>query len=451
MMRQMVIASVMVVGMISSLQAENWPQFRGEFFNSQAQSAIPATWNESTNVSWTIKNPGEGWSSPIVWGDNLFFTAAVLKQPAPARPVQANDEQPGQRRRGGDDSRLMQAVYSWQLYCLDAKTGKEKWSQVLKEGHPPLERHGDNTYATETPVTDGKHIWVYFGMIGLYCCDFDGKVVWQEDLGNYPMKAGWGTSSSPLLYEDTLFLQIDNEEQSFVIAIDKESGKEKWRVNRDEKSQYSTPIIWKNSKRDELVLGGVFTRSYDPRSGKLLWELDMQKGRSSASPVTDGDMLYVGNELRSRGDDDGGGYLYAVKAGGSGNITPAEGETTSDAVAWTLSKSGLQMSSPVICEGHLYLLSRNGGIVNAVDQKTGESVYQKRIPGAKAFWASPWVSDGKVFCPDDSGTTHVLAGGPEFNILHTNTLPGQFWASNAIANGRLYLRSTEMLYCIEQK
>lgn len=450
-MRQMVMASVMVVGMIGSLQAENWPQFRGEFFNSQAQSAIPATWNESTNISWMIKNPGEGWSSPIVWGDNLFFTAAVLKQSAPARPAPANDEQPGQRRRGGDDSRLMQAVYSWQLYCLDAKTGKEKWTQVLKEAHPPLERHGDNTYATETPVTDGKHIWVYFGMIGLYCCDFDGKIVWQEDLGNFPMKAGWGTSSSPLLYEDTLFLQIDNEEQSFVVAIEKESGKEKWRVNRDEKSQYSSPIIWKNSTRDELVLGGVFTRSYDPRSGKLLWELDMQKGRSSASPVTDGDMLYVGNELRSRGDDDGGGYLYAVKAGGSGDITPADGERTSEAVAWTLSKSGLQMSSPVVCEGHLYLLSRNGGIVNAVDQKTGESVYQKRISGAKAFWASPWVADGKVFCPDDSGTTHVLAGGPEFNILHTNTLPGQFWASNAISNGRLYLRSTEMLYCIAEK
>ena len=319
----------------------------------------------------------------------------------------------------------------------------------MKEGHPPLERHGDNTYATETPVTDGKHIWAYFGMIGLYCCDMDGKLVWSKDLGNFPMKAGWGTSSSPVLYDDKLIVQVDNEAQSFVVALDKDSGNEIWRMNRSEPSEYSSPIIWRNSVRDELILGGEYCRSYDPLTGKLLWEINMHKGRSCASPVTDGDTLYVGNELRNRGgDDDGGGIMYAIKAGGTGDITPENSNTTSEFVKWSCNKSGIEMSSPVICDGMIYLLGRRGGIVHAIDQKTGEMVYEKRIPGAKAFWASPWVSKDKIFCPDDTGTTHVLKSGPEFEVVATNSLPGQFWASNAVSNGRLYLRSTEMIYCI---
>lgn len=426
--------------------AENWPHFRGEHFNAEAASAFPTTWNESTNIAWSIPNPGEGWSAPIVWGNNVIVTAAVLKQAAPQVV-----EETGERRRGrGPD--LMEAIYSWELHCLDANTGKLKWKAVMLEGHPRLERHGQNTYATETPVTDGKHVWAYFGMMGLFCCDMEGKVVWKMDLGNYPMKAGWGTSSSPVLYEDKLFLQIDNDEQSFVVALDKATGSELWRANRPEKSQYSSPIIWKNSQRDELILGGMHFRSYDPQTGSLLWEIDMYKGRASATPVADGDMLYVGNELRNRGDeDDGGGLMYAIKAGGSGDITPAVGATTSDFVAWTCDKAGMQMASPVICEGRIYLLSRNGGIVHVVDQKTGAKVYEKRIPGAKAFWASPWTYDGKVYCPDDTGTTHVLASGPEFNVIATNSLPGQFWASQAIADGKLYLRSTDTIYCIAEK
>jgi len=308
-----------------------------------------------------------------------------------------------------------------------------------------------NTYATETPVTDGEFVYVYFGMNGLYCYTLEGKLVWEKDLGNFEMRAGWGTSSSPVLHHGKLYLQIDNEQQSFVVALDGKTGQEVWRVNRDEPSQYSSPIIWNNSQRAELITTGQVTRSYAPETGELLWELDMFRGRSSATPVAEGDVLFVGNELRNQGGSDtGGGMLYAVKAGASGQITPEEGARTSSGVLWTLPKAGMQMASPVVCAGHIYLLERRAGVLHCINIETGEQAYQVRIPGGQAFWASPWVYEDKVFCLDETGNTHVIEGGPEFRVLQVNRIPEQFWASAAIANGKLYLRSTEYLYCIAE-
>ncbi len=430
--------------------AENWPQFRGPEFNARPESSFPKTWDESTNIAWSIPNPGEGWSCPIVWNNKLFLTAAVLVEQAENQPQDPGAQE--QLRRGGNSVDLTSASYRWELQCLNARSGALDWKIDLKQGHPPLERHSQNTYATETPVTDGEFVFAYFGMIGLYCCDMAGNLIWEKDLGNYPMRAGWGTSSSPVLYQNLLIIQVDNEEQSFVVALDKLTGTERWRVLREEPSQYSSPIIWKNSLRSELIVGGTFCRSYDPMTGELLWQLDMKKGRSCATPVTQGDILYVGNELRNRGgDDDGGGFLYAVKAGGKGEITPSDGNSDSEFILWTCPKSGIQMASPVLCQGQIYLFERNGGIVHVVDQKTGTMTYEKRIPGARAFWSSPWVSGEFVYALDDTGTTHVIKGGPTLDIVTTNSLSGQFWSTASIANNSLYLRSTDRLYCISEE
>lgn len=428
---------------------DHWPQFRGPNANGVVQgTAFPMQWDAETNVKWKINNPGEGWSAPVIWDDKLFITAAVEVEQDEDAPESEESKKEYRRGRGRRPD-LLSKVYRWEVHCYDTASGDLLWKEVALEGNPPIPRHGQNTYASETPVTDGNHVYAYFGMTGLFCYDMDGNLVWKQDLGTYPMRAGWGTSSSPVLHGDKLCLQIDNEESSFLVALDAKTGEEVWRVSRDEKSQWSSPIIWENSHRSELVVGGSVVRSYDPESGELLWQLDMRGGRSSASPTADGDRLYVGTEMRNRGGpDDGGGFLFAVNAGASGDITPDEGESESEGIAWICDRSGLQMASPLVCEGHVYVLARRTGTLNCIDAKTGESVYIKRINGARAFWGTPWAYEDKVFCLDDTGTTHIIKAGPEFEVLGTNTIDEQFWSTASFAGGSMFLRGADKLYCI---
>jgi outer membrane protein assembly factor BamB len=288
-------------------------------------------------------------------------------------------------------------------------------------------------------------------MNGLYCYDLVGNPIWQEDLGSYETRAGWGTASSPVLYRDKLYLQIDNEEESFLVALDAKSGRQVWRVFRDEATQYSSPVIWQNSQRAELIAGGMIYRSYDPETGALLWQLDMAKGRSVATPVADGDQLYVGTEFRNRGGpDDGGGFLFAIKAGASGNITSAAGASNGYGVVWRCPESGIQMASPIVCRGYIYLFERRLSMVHCIDAKTGEQVFRERVPSGRPFWASPWSSNGRVFALDDAGTVHVIEPGQELNILRRNEVGERTWSTPAIANGSLFLRGADNLYCIAE-
>lgn len=346
------------------------------------------------------------------------------------------------------------AVYQWLVYCIDRKSGEILWSQLALEGKPRIPTQRSNTFATETPVTDGERVYAYFGMHGLFCFDFSGNLVWKKDLGSYPMMAGWGTASSPVLDEGRLFVLCDNEEDSFLVALDAKTGDELWRVDRTEKTTWSTPFLWRNKLRTELVtLGSPKLRSYDPATGKQLWELSVGNGQCSASPVGDGERLYAG--LRAMpgpfgGGGGRGGGLFAVRAGASGDISLQENETSNDGVAWTTARGGPEMSSPLVYEGHVYTLSQNGGLVTCLDAKTGEQVYRSRLPDAKSFWASPWAADGKIYCLDEDGTTHVLAAGPEYQLLAQNPLNEMAWASTAVDKGAVLLRSLEHLYCISR-
>jgi outer membrane protein assembly factor BamB len=408
-------------------QAADWPQFRGPEANGLTSEAdLPDHWDGEANVKWKATVPGRGWSAPIVANDRVIITTAVSEGP--------------------DDQN---SVHRFEVHCYDLDSGQLIWQRVAKQEKPRIPKHNDNTYASETPVTDGQRIVAYFGMTGVFCYDFDGKLLWQKDLGAFPMRSDWGTASSPAIHDGLVFIQVDNEQESFLVALDAESGYEKWRVSRDEKTNWSSPVIWTNSQRTELVTSGDVIRSYDPQSGDLLWELTFGGGRSCSSPAPYGDVLLVGREDRSdRGAGPGG--LFAIRAGASGDITLPEGATQSESVLWSNRRAAAAMASPILVDDFVYVLSRGGGIVGCYDARTGEQVYRERLSGAGGFWASPWAVGGKVFCPSDSGTTHVLEAGSNFQLLHTNQLDGRFWASSALADGVILLRSDDTLYCVDK-
>jgi outer membrane protein assembly factor BamB len=373
-------------------------------------------------------------------------------------------------RGGFGGGRPPDTVYRWQVFCLDRTTGNVLWKQLALEGKPRIPIQQSNTYATETPVTDGERVYAYFGMHGLFCYDFAGNLVWKKDLGVYPTMMGQGPASSPVLDNGRLFLQIDNEEKSFLVALDAKTGDELWRADRSERTNHCSPIVWKNKLRTELVAGGSQkTRSYDPATGKVLWELGMGGGQCHASPVGDAEQLYVGSTAGFGGGrggfggepagegpgggrggfGGGGGGLFAVRAGASGDITLREGETSNAGIAWTQPKAGPEESSPLVYQGYVYILRKNGGLLACHDAKTGKQIYRERIPNAKSFWASPWAGDGKIFCLDDEGTTHVLQAGPQFKALGKNPLKEMCWATPAIVGHALLVRGVDNLYCIK--
>ncbi len=427
-------------------RAENWPQFRGASFDAVANSTVPLTWDTHTNVKWKAPLEGEGWSCPVVWGDRVFLTCAVPEKNAAFQPPRERA-----RERGNNGPDPGELTYSRQVLCFSAKTGELLWKQVAAVGKPPIGRHADNSFATETPVADDKHVYAYFGMVGLFCYDHSGQPVWSRNLGQYEMRNDWGTASSPVLYNGKIFQQVDCDDQSFVVALDARTGNEIWRQDRPEPSQYSTPVIWQNSQRTELVTAGLKARSYDPETGKLWWECSLSNGRSSAAPLVSGDLVILGNEKRSNGDEyDGGGVLYAIRPGASGDVSLAEGESSSLYVAWALPESGIAMSSPVACEGRVYVLDRRGGVIHCIDEATGEKLFRERLEGAQAFWASPIVVGQHVLCPNDKGGVHIVTAGPELKVERVNSIDERLWSSPTVANGQLFIRGDKTLYCIAE-
>jgi len=437
-LRRALLLSTLPVVFISC--APNWPQFRGPEQDMIARGArLPETWDDSTNVLWTAGLDAESWASPVVLVDKVFIATAV---PVSIHPPEENKDEAGE---GTDESEEPpQDIYRWQVTCLDLKTGKEMWKQVAAEGSPRTGKHRAHNYAGETPVTDGKRLYVYFGMTGVYCYSLKGELLWEKDLGAYPTLNEWGTGSSPVVYDGLLYIQVDNEEQSFLVALDSENGDEVWRVQRDERTSYSTPYIWKNRLRTELVTGGMTARSYDPETGELFWELRLDGHYNIPSPIGDRDYLYLGNP--GRGETPG--TLFCVRAGSEGNITPENGEPTSSGVLWADLDAPTANPSPLLYEGLLYLVSSRGGEVTCINAFNGERIYQEKLEGVAACWASPWANDGRVFFTDEKGTTRVIQAGKNFKLLHENTLSDKFWASMAAAGNKYVFRGSEKVYCI---
>ncbi len=320
--------TVLLLALCSGAYADDWHQFRGPNSNGIIEGMrLPEVWSADSNVRWKVAVPGEGWSAPIVVGQKVFVTTAVSS---------------GQKNKNTE--------HTWKVICLDAVTGKTLWSKDAIQSRPRLGTHRDNTYASETPVSDGSKLVAYFGMMGLFCYDLEGKELWKKDLGNFPMKNEWGTSSSPIIHNGMLYLQIDNEQSSFLVAMDLATGEEKWRKAREETSNWGSPVIWTNSKRTELVTAGKTIRSYDPKDGTLLWQATSSVGGFSSTPSGNADLLVVGHQGR-----DGAGMMV-VKAGASGDVSLKSGETSSSNILWSTKEFAPQRSSPLVIDGQIFLL-----------------------------------------------------------------------------------------------
>jgi len=429
---------VVLIFTASAFSSDQWPQFRGPQSTGVADEPdVPDTWSTTRNVVWKTEIPGSGWSSPVVWGDRIFLTS-VISTVSPEAPKKG-------LYFGGNRENIPTDEHRWMVYAVDWKTGKIIWEREVHRGVPASSHHLKNTYASETPVTDGERVYAYFGNLGLFVFDMEGKPVWSQPWGPFRTRYGWGTASSPVLYKDRVYVVNDNDDQSFLAVLDKRTGKQIWRVARDEASNWSTPYIWENDRRTEIITSGTRkVRAYDLDS-KLLWELGGMSSIVIPTPFSQHGLLflasgYVGDQVRP---------VYAVKAGARGDISLKEGESSNEFIAWYQRQAGPYNPSPLVYGDYYYtLLDR--GIFTCHDARTGREIYGKqRIdPEASAFTASPWAANGKIFALSEDGDTFVIQAGTEFKVLGKNPLDEMCMATPAIARGSLIIRTATKLYRI---
>jgi len=424
----------------SGAAVDGWPQFRGaESTGVVENSNLPETWSATENVAWKTEIPGTGWSSPVVRGDRIFLTSVISsdKQETPKEGLYF----------GGNRIEPPKDQHRWMVYCLDWKTGKILWEREVHRGSPASSRHLKNSYASETPVTDGERVYAYFGNVGLFCFDMQGKPLWSQRYGPYTMRFGWGTAASPVLHEGRIYIVDDNDDQSFLLALDKKTGKQIWRVERNEKSNWATPYIWNSGKRTELITAGTMrVRSYD-LDGNLLWELGGMSSIVIPTPFSKFGLLYVtsgyvGDQVRP---------VFAIKPGAKGDISLKPRDTSHHHIAWSQPTAGPYNPSPLIYGDYYYtLLDR--GFLTCHDARSGQEIYGKqRIdPAAAAFTSSPWAYNGKIFALSEDGDTFVMQAGKEFKLLGKNTLDEMCMATPAIARDSLIIRTASKLYRIRK-
>lgn len=417
-----------------------WPQFRGPGgAGIGADPGLPERWSATENVAWKTDLPGRSWSSPIVAGNQVFVTAVVS---------QGEGEPPKKGLYfGGDRPEPPRDEHAWKVIALNLGGGAVDWERTLHRGAPRTAIHLKSSFGAETPVTDGKRVYAVFGGVGVFALTVEGREVWTHPLPPRRMRAGWGTAASPVLRDDRLFLVNDNEEHSELLALDAATGREVWRVDRDEKSNWATPFLWSHGDRTELVTSGTgAVRAYD-LDGGLRWTLRGMSTITIPTPVAGDGLLfvssgYVGDSLRP---------IYGIRPGAHGDITPPEGASTSEFVAWSHPTGGPYNPSPLYYDGRVYVLY-DRGMVSCHDARTGRLLYDReRLPGGFAFTASPWAAGGKVFCLNEDGVGYVLRAGDAFEVLWTNRLADDdmCMATPALVGNRLLIRTSARLYCLQ--
>lgn len=420
-----------------------WPGFRGPSSNPVAINPnLPHKWSKTSNVEWTATLPGLGWSSPIVAGRNVFLTTVTTdgkaKQPQVGTNY-SNDYVAELSKQGLKDKEVLdrlnardfelpnEVALHYFLYSIDLYSGKINWTREFHSGHPPGGRHRKNSFCSETPVTDGNKVW-------------------NTPLENFPTILNFGTASSPTLVNDLIIIVNDNEKQQFIAAFDKNTGKQVWRRNRsihvqgsDRQTGWSSPYIWKNSERTEIVtIGPGLAISYD-LEGKELWRLGGMSAMPIPSPFAYDGLLYLNGGTAKA--------LAAIKPGAGGDLSTPDGAKLNDFVAWLQPKAGTYLPTELAYDGGLYVLTHNG-ILTRFDAKTGVQSYKARIGEGGDFTSSPWGYNGEIYCMNEEGRTFVIRASDKYELLHSNDLDEMALATPALIGDRLILRTENHLYSI---
>jgi len=452
--------------------SDNWPRFRGLQAGAIPDNpALPERWSATENIAWKVDVPGLGWSSPIVWDDYVFVTAVLSDDAVPVPGQDIFEEGKSPSYRGGTRSEL-RGLYRWVLYAIDLDTGQVRWQRELHAGTPLFIRHPKNTHASETPVTDGKRVYVFHANAGLFAVDFAGNIVWSRQVAPPADPAATATSApaavrpetdgaiaamfndlgaaaSPALYKDRIFVTSDHSPRVWMMAAYRTAdGGELWRVDIPKEQQaygWSTPFVWENERRTEVVAAGdLRIRSFD-LDGRLLWELKGLSTNTTPTPFAADGLLYVSSGAPVRPVRP----VYAIRPGAIGDISLKDGKTANDFIAWSQPTAATYMPSPLVYRGLMYnVYSR--GFMTCHDAKTGESRYGRtRIDSAASgFTASPWAYNGKIFAASEDGDVFVIEAGPDFRVLGKNSLGEMVLATPAIVRDSLIVRTIGRVYRI---
>lgn len=444
----------------------DWPQFRGAGGAGVADaSLLPTRWSLGENVAWTAEIPGRAWSSPIVWDDRVYLTTAVNTGPfkAASTGIYGNDYAAELKQQGLSDEEILKRVtardielaselqeVSYEVLALDARSGKLVWRREAHRGSPPGGRHRKNTYASETPATDGERLYASFGgNVGVFCYSREGELLWKRSWPPQPVYLDFGTASSPVVHGGRVYQLHDNDGESFLVALDARTGAVVWQASRTAnagrlKSGWATPFVWENEKRTEIVtIGRGLVISYDTE-GRELWRL---KGITQAtpSPVAGGGLLFAGSG--SQGES----YrpLFAIRPGAAGDISLAEGQERGEFVSWSLPRFSAYTSSPLFYRERLYAVNDNG-ILQVADAATGKEIYKARVGGGgSTFSSSPLASSGRIYLLSEDGDGFVLAAGDEYKELAKNSLGEMSLATPAADATGLYVRTLTKLYRLQ--
>jgi outer membrane protein assembly factor BamB len=422
-----------------------WTSYRGYRSSGVLDNAgLPERWNGAAgeNILWKFKVPGLGLSSPVIWGDRLFITTAVS----------AKDNEGLKTGMFGnvtsvDDS----SEHEWIVYCLNRNTGEPLWERVACKGIPEVKRHPKSSHANTSVATDGIYVAAFFGSEGLYCYDMDGDLKWKKDFGIlrsafFTMEsAEWEFGSSPIIHNGVVIVQCDVIDSSFVAAFEASTGKEIWKMERDEYPGWHTPNIYYDGDKCRVVVNGYKHRGgYDFETGEEIWRMSGGGDIPIPTPVIDGDLIYF-NSAHGKESP-----VYAVRTNATGDITLKEGDTSNDYVKWSVPRGGSYLQTLLIYGDYLYNCGWNG-MVTCYDAKTGSEIWSHRAGSGNSYTASPVASDGKIYVVDDKGIVNVLKAGPQYILLAENPLGEESMVAPAITDKIIFFRTLNWLIAVSEK
>jgi outer membrane protein assembly factor BamB len=418
---KILLAVSFIIGFSISAESEQaqWPALRGPNYDGLIHDGNPPVeWNEKKNIRWKTAIPGAGHASPVLWGDYLYVQTAV--------DVAIDDS-------------LANRKYQYKLLAVHRSSGEITWQKTVREAVPAEDSHHQTaTFASNTGITDGEHLYAFFGSQGLYCFDFDGNLKWEQDFGDMRTRHSFGEGSSPAIHGNTLVINWDHEGDSFIVALDKRSGKELWRKERDEPTSWSTPLIVESAGKQQVIVSASGkTRSYDLKTGDVIWECSGLGANVIPTPLFRDGVIYVASGHRSPA-------MQAIR------LDKAKGDITgTDAVLWSIDRNTPYVASPLLYGDRLFLTKNREAILSCYNPVTGEIVYgPERLAGMGSVYSSLVGVDNRIYISDLDGATMVIRNSSKFEPMATNVLDEGTAASVIVAGDVIYLRGHQHLYCI---